>query len=269
MDCQSIPGHEERQEMTLEETERRERLADELWEAIESEDVPRVQALLAEGCDPDVWGDENRYGDLPLQAAACVGGEKGLALVEALVRAGADIDHQGDFMATALHRAVYDDRNDDWATARFLVRSGASCSLWDKNGLTAPEAANNEGHDAAVVALLDSGMDPTVHGCAGSLLWYVAWSSPFLVRELLKRGCPADFTKAPPAAVALQTPLGRALEAHEHYGGTAAHTAETIRLLLAAGADPAKVGAHLPVLEKLLFDDAFPPPTGQGKERVV
>jgi hypothetical protein len=242
-------------------TERRGPLAKEFWEAINSMDLAKVRSLLAQGCDPDVWGYGNRFGDLPLQAAARVGGDIGLAVVKALVKSGADIDHRGDQRSTALHRAVYEDRKDGWTTARFLVQSGADCALLDSDGLTPPEAANNHGNDDAVLAMLDSGMSPKVCGVAGSLLWYVAWDSPFLVETLSKRGCPADFTNG------VQTPLARAIESFIGGEKSSPDVAQVIRTLVNAGADLNRIdGDPLAVVESLLLDEALVQSGQKGKD---
>lgn len=246
-------------EMTsIEEDEERERLAGELWAALGAADVARVRVLLAKGCDPDVWGWEhaNRAGDLPLQAAANIGGAAGLKIVKALVEAGADLDSQGGLDETALHRAVYDDRKDGWATARFLVKAGASCGAWDKNGLTPPEAAKNEGNVDAVLAMLDAGMSPWVCGKAGSLLWYVAWDAPDLVEELLARGCHPDHTNRG------QTPLARAVEAYVYSGKRCPRAARSMRVLVQDGANRSKTEVSPEVLEEMLIEAA----TGLGRK---
>jgi hypothetical protein len=230
--------------------EEREQLIEALWIAVSSCDPARVQSLLDDGCDPDTWGRKNRDGDLPLQAAARIGGDDGLAIIKALVKAGADIDHPGDYRSTAMHRAVYEDKKDGWATARFLVQSGADCTLRDRDSLTPPEAANNNGNDGAVLAMLDEGMSPRVSGVAGSLLWYVSWDSPDLVEELLKRGCPADFWGEN------ETPLGRALESFINSNKSSRNTARVIRILLDAGADSSGIDETLlAVAEKLVIEE--------------
>lgn len=95
----------------------RENAAMALFEAVGAGDVDEVARLLSEGTDADAWGWENDQGDRPLQAAARLGGTDGARIVEMLLDAGADIDFRGEYNATALHRAVYVDHEDGWATA--------------------------------------------------------------------------------------------------------------------------------------------------------
>ncbi len=215
----------------MDEREEQREMAEALFDAVREGDPGRVRKLLAAGTDADAWGHENPDGDLPLQAAARLRTPDAPAIVEALLDAGANIDFQGDYRSTALHRAVYEKADDGWAVARMLIRRGANPSLWDKEGLIPAEAAANEGHEEAVLAMLDEGMPVETAGCAGPLLRYVSWDSVRLVRELLDRGADPNVC-APKSKI---TPLHRAAES---FGEGGEESAEIALILLAAGADP-------------------------------
>lgn len=215
----------------MDEWEEQRTMAEALYDAVREGDLGRVRKLLAAGTDADAWGHENPDGDLPLQVAARLRTPDAPAIAEALLDAGANIDFQGDYGSTALHRAVYEKADDGWAVARMLIRRGANPSLWDKEGLIPAEAAANEGHEEAVLAMLDEGMPVETAGCAGPLLRYVSWDSVRLVRELLDRGADPNVC-APKSRI---TPLHRAAESFAEGGE---ESAEIARILLAAGADP-------------------------------
>ena len=168
--------------------------AEALFQAVDNGDVEDVARLLAEGVDADAWGWENSQGDLPLQAAARLGEADGARIVEMLLDAGADIDFQGEYGSTALHRAVYVDHGDDWATARLLVRRGANVGehFYDRDGLSAAEAACKEGHQEAVLAMLEEVLEPKNMGYSRPLLWYAAYRSPNVVARLLAMGVHHD-----------------------------------------------------------------------------
>lgn len=159
-----------------------------LFKAVYNRDVKAVEALLSEGTEADTWGYSDREGNLPLQVAAQLGGIDGLKIVQLLLAAGADIDYQGGYSATALHRAIYEDHEDDWRIARHLVRAGASLTLSDGDSLNPAESATEMKDYGAVLAMLDEGMSVDLKGCVGTLLWYASWASPELVRELIRRG---------------------------------------------------------------------------------
>lgn len=215
--------------------ERRE-AAEALFDAIKKQDSVEVARLLAAGANPDTWGFTDANGDRPLQAAARRGGKAEAEVVGLLLDAGADIDFQGDYHATALHRAVYDDIGDGWTTARLLIRRGARVGpdLYDRDGCTAPDAAMLQGNDGAVLAMLDEGLDPKTMGLSGPMIWYAAWDSPNVVERLLAVGVSADSPSEH------GTPLMRAAEAVANLSEVKEDDLEYIcfRLLLDAGANP-------------------------------
>lgn len=210
-----------------------------LFKAVQNRDVEEVARLLASGVDADAWGKEDRYGNLPLQVAAMIGGADGARIVGLLLDAGADIDYEGDYNSTALHRAVYVDHEDGWATARLLVRRGANVggSSYDKDGCNAAEAALLNGDQGAVLAMLEEGISPDTMGIAGPLIWYAAWDSPEVVRKLLEMGVPADIRcqHGTPLMRAAESISSRSHETMEDDLGF-----QCFRLLIEAGADPAE-----------------------------
>ena len=95
-----------------------ERLATDLWEAVDAGDVHKVQSLLEQGADPNhqlYWSEEwirrekNSglwYKTLPPLGAACYKGN--LRIVKLLVQRGCDVDKSdGKHKETSLHTACY------------------------------------------------------------------------------------------------------------------------------------------------------------------
>jgi ankyrin repeat protein len=227
------------------------RLTKEMHSAVKSLDAATVQELLANGVPPDVWGDTDEFGDLPLQAVAGRNGEVALSIAKALIDAGADIDYQGGHRATALANAVvYDSgREDDWAMARFLIQAGADPSIGDRDGVNPAERASEFGRDDAVLAMLEAGMDPNLMGCVGPLIWYVAYYSPELVKALLSRGVDPD-SKAHiqifPPTVLPPTPLTRAMHSFKREIIDEDDFRAIAIALIEAGADTAQLGSPPP-----------------------
>lgn len=221
--------------------EEQEALAEQMLEAVNELDAGKVLALLDSGVPADVWDITDEDGDLPLQVVAGMDGEAALAIAKALVEAGADIDFQGCYECTALARAIEADgsNRDDWAIARYLIGARANPSLRDKDGQCPAEYANSSGNDDAILAMLDAGMDPNLKGVCGTLIWYVSYDSPELVKALLAHG-------ANPNAATFgfgfegETPLQRAKEAFE-LGGAEDTFCDIAMQLIQAGADPAQI----------------------------
>lgn len=187
-------------------------LAAQMHAAVKAFDVDKVQSLLAYGVDADVWDITDEY-DRPLQTVARYKGGKALIIAKALIEAGADFDFQGDYDCTALARAVENEGpdGDDWAMARYLIKAGADASLYDRDALTPAENANSNGHDSAVLAMLEAGMDPNLRGISGPLIWYMAYDAPEVIKSLLARGVNPN-SEAYGVACKGQTPLYRAAD---------------------------------------------------------
>ena len=224
-----------------EQEDEQEVLAAQMHAAIEALDVAKVQELLASGVDPDVWDITEDY-ERPLQAVARRKGDDALTIVKALIDAGAEIDYQGDYDCTALSRATEREgpEGDDWAMARYLIKAGASPSLYDKDALTPAENANSSGLDGAVLAMLEAGMDPNLRCISGPLIWYMAYSAPEVIKALLARGANPN-AEAYGVMCKGQTPLYRAAESLSEGGMSEDTFLEIAIALIEAGADPAQI----------------------------
>ncbi|PNH06640.1 Ankyrin repeat domain-containing protein 50 [Tetrabaena socialis] len=109
-----------------------------------------VEALLRAGADVAV---EDKAGQTALHVASQGGHTEA---VEALVRAGADMDAKDGEGQTALHRASQEGNTE---VVEALLRAGADAEAKDDAGQTALHLACNEGHTEAVEALLQAGAD--------------------------------------------------------------------------------------------------------------
>ena len=94
----------------------------------------------------------SRYDGTALIAAAHLGHE---GVVEALIKAGAPLDHVNNLGWTALIEAVIlgDGGNRHRETARALVSAGADRTIADRSGVTPLQHARQRGYDemAAIV----------------------------------------------------------------------------------------------------------------------
>lgn len=101
--------------------------------------LPVVQRLLAEGVDPNLL---DSAGHTPLyRAAHDRNGRRGVQVVEALVDAGAIVDHSGGVnRSTPLHEAA---RHGAVHVAQSLLRAGANIHARDRKGLTPIDRAKN------------------------------------------------------------------------------------------------------------------------------
>jgi len=122
-----------------------------LWWAAADADVALVEALLADGADPNAADID---GETALHAAARAGSA---AVVTRLVDQGARTDARALYGATALHRAA---RADHVETVSALLAAGAPADAADDFGCTPLEDAALHGHEAIVQLLLDAGADP-------------------------------------------------------------------------------------------------------------
>ena len=149
-----------------------------LFDAVERLDLAEVERLLAAGVSPNERWPE-KYRGTALHTACCGNCEASLAIVKALLAAGADIDaierHNHE---TPLHFAVDADGSDDWRIVRHLLRSKAKVNLCDRDGLNPAELASCLEHSAsAVIAMLDEGMPVETRSSVGTLLWYCSYDS--------------------------------------------------------------------------------------------
>jgi ankyrin repeat protein len=183
-----------------------------LFDAVERLDLAEVERLLAAGVSPNERWPE-KYRGTALHTACCGNCEASLAIVKALLAAGADIDAiERHNRETPLHFAVDADGSDDWRIVRHLLRSKAKVNLCNRDGLIPAELASCLEHSSsAVIAMLDEGMPVETRGAAGTLLWYCSYDSYSLVVELANRGADIEAREW----LFGETPLLRACEALE------------------------------------------------------
>lgn len=194
--------------------------ADEAWaRALAARDVAAIERLLELGAAADA---EGANGKTALMVAAQAGE---LPLVRRLLSAGADVNARNANGGSPL---MYAAAGGHAEITRLLISRGAEVSTRARLGWTPLLVAAATGHTEAVRVLLDAGADVDCRDAYGwtPLMRAVSGSDADTVRVLLTEGKPD-------------------LEAAEENGATALHIAagegqvELVRLLLAAGADPA------------------------------
>lgn len=179
--------------------------------------VERVLTLVA--ADPALLASRDANGRTPLHVATR-GGQ--LAVVEALVGAGADVNASDNDGARPAHSAAY--RGHD-AILRFLLAHGAQPNAVDKRGNTALVYALSASRRSIVQMLLAAGADVNRKD---------NWGSPPL-QGAVRRGMLDE------AAAMLER--GADIDATGYNGSTAVHLAienghrDVLDLLLARGAD--------------------------------
>ncbi|MXY17906.1 MAG: hypothetical protein F4Y57_13170 [Acidobacteria bacterium] len=144
------------------------------------------------------------------------------AVVQELLREGADINLQQGDGATALHWAVY--WNDSEAV-QLLLASGAAADAANDLGVTPLWLAANNGNAGVVEVLLAGGADPNLALPSGETVLMTAsrTGDPEAVRALLAAGADPHATEAAHRQTALMWAV-----AQQH--------AEVVRLLLESGA---------------------------------
>ena len=100
----------------IDERQRRRKLGEQLFDAIERDDVWEVRKLISQGADVNL---QNSHEETPLIVAAQFSSE----IVEILVGAGADVQGSDVKGTTALHYAL---TKEDRDLARILVMHGAN-----------------------------------------------------------------------------------------------------------------------------------------------
>jgi ankyrin repeat protein len=153
-----------------------------------------------------------------------------LAMVELLLRAGADPKAANEYGATALYAAA---ASPDAAMTEKLLAAGADVNARLISGETALMQASRRGNLATVRALLSAGADPNaqeINGGQSALMWAVAQRHPAVTSELVAHR--AD------------------VNAHSKTGFTALMfagqqgDADSAAILIAAGANPNDVAAR-------------------------
>jgi ankyrin repeat protein len=150
--------------------------------------------------------------------------KRDIATVQALLREGADPNVKGRFATPALHWLV---RVDEVDTVKQLLQAGADPNTLTDENLSALSLAIANGSIDMVKLLLDAGADANARELSGEtmLMSAAAVGVPEVVSALLEHGAEAD---------ALDRDFGQSalmIAAREGH-------AETVRLLLNAGANP-------------------------------
>jgi ankyrin repeat protein len=116
-----------------------------------ADDLPTLEVALAIGCSPR--NVTSRWDGTALIAAAHLGHAR---VVQALVRAGAPLDHVNNLGWTAVIESIVlgDGGPRHVATLQALVDGGASLAIADRSGRTPLALARSRGH-ADMVALLE------------------------------------------------------------------------------------------------------------------
>lgn len=145
-------------------------LSDDLFEALRSGDVRRVEALLEAGADPDRWIQD---GITPLMVAA----ERGdVAAAELLLAYGARVNTVDAAGASPLHHAA---RSGDSVMVDVLIAAGAHVHVTTVATPTTPlMEATRAGSIDAVRLLVDAGADPNRQDRTGRTVLDHALDSP-------------------------------------------------------------------------------------------
>ena len=178
-----------------------------------------LEALLDAGADPMARGED---GETPLHVAARDSGNP--AVTQALLASGADVDARTDGDWTPLHWAV---GNENPAVLEALLDAAADPMARGEDGHTPLHWAAWNENPAVVQALLDAGADPAARGEDGHTPLHVAAganANPAVVQALLAAG-------GDPAArdTASETPL--------HWAARDSENPAVIEALLTDGAD--------------------------------
>ena len=155
-----------------------------LVEAIASHDLARVKGILA--ADPTLAKSADGAGATALMHAAASGT---VAIMQALVDAGADVDAKNSRAATALHWAVADE-----AKVKLLLLNGAAVNAKTVEGRTPLYAAATlPGGAAAVRHLLEAGAEVNAATLVGATpLFPAVNASAEMTKLLLDKGADAN-----------------------------------------------------------------------------
>ena len=160
----------------------------ELFDASVEGDDSRVRELLAAGGNPNKYVDEE---GVPALHWVTLRGHDDV--LSTLIKSGADLNIQGKWGETAVHRAVV---NRDCSILATLIRAGADLNLKNLNGQTALFWAVERGYRRVEVttALLRGGADPNIQDNDGETALILAARSSHteLMMILLTAGADPD-----------------------------------------------------------------------------
>lgn len=148
-----------------------------IHDAVQTNDIEKVKALLSNGADPNA---KNKTGETPLHVAA-TGNARDVA--ELLLSKGADVNAKGDLGAAPLHYAAMSNSK---AVAALLLAQGADVNRKSEDGMTPLHlAAGCNAKDVAEL-LLTKGADVNAKASTGSTpLHLAAMYNAWNVAELL------------------------------------------------------------------------------------
>ncbi|HEV2491596.1 MAG TPA: ankyrin repeat domain-containing protein [Terriglobia bacterium] len=148
-------------------------------------DRENIALLLAKGADPN--RRMNLLGMFPTSALIGAVGFGDAAVVQALLKGGADVHEKDRDKMTPLHWAAVDHRAE---VAKALVAAGADVNAVDRFGYTPLlYAATIDFGDAdTATALLGAGADPNVKDKEGKTAWAQASEYPYIRAALEKAG---------------------------------------------------------------------------------
>ncbi len=219
-----------------------------LFDAVKKSDLPKVQALLAKGANPNA-SLENGYTPL-MEAVDCRSGLS-MPIVQALLAKGANVNAKTRDGRVVMHSAVY---TRSYALIQALIRKGANVNVPEEYGQTPLERSVAMGDVAIVKLLLDSGAKLRLDKRSSPMLATAAhYGNVEIAKLLFAKGAQvnedngaaliaaADSGKA--AMVKFLLSKGAAVNAKGERGDTALLVAarngylEAAQVLVAAGAD--------------------------------
>ncbi len=163
---------------------RQQNLDDKLVTAIWSNDVQKVEHLIAAGANPNA---KVPFDDRDLSMLYLAAGHGHLEIANVLLVHGADIQVGDNFGKTPLHAAATSSRP-NLEVLKVLVRNGADLNARNSNGQTPLHCAVLQGDRMITRFLLTCGADPNVRDIHGaSPLDYLSSGRSEDVVELLKQ----------------------------------------------------------------------------------
>ncbi|MDB6111404.1 MAG: ankyrin repeat-containing protein [Pedosphaera sp.] len=185
--------------------------------AVQDGDLPRVRALIKEGINVDLHGDDIRGATALMRGGLA----DAVELMELLIKAGADVNAEDNLGSHALEYAAGAGK---LKAIKLLLSHGAKIKSADGKE-SALAAAIESKNAAAALMLLKAGADPRYNDAGGSTVLHEAAKAGLapVVQYLLKKGADANAVNSNGV-----TPL---------IGAAQSNRSDVVDLLLAAGAD--------------------------------